>query len=286
MTDERISPTVRARRLVRGLREWREAAGMRQDDVIAVLDWSKSKLSRFENAEKVPGPAEVLALAAVYGVSDEVRDQYVALSVQARKKGWWQSYGSNALAADFGEFVGLESEASRVREYTSELIPGLLQTERYASELMRTWLPKVSDSIAQERADLRVQRQARLREREPLEISTIIHESGLRQLVGGGEVMREQLMHLVTCAELPHVTVQVLPFSAGAVPALGAPFILLSFPDAEDPDVAFAEYLTGCVYVEDKDEVESYNLNYSALEHEALDPAASIKFLSKTAGEL
>ncbi|NYH78905.1 hypothetical protein FHR84_002230 [Actinopolyspora biskrensis] len=117
-------------------------------------------------------------------------------------------------------------------------------------------------------------------------MDTVIHESGLRQLVGGTDVMREQLEHLVTMGDLPHVTLQVLPFSAGAVPALGAPFIILSFPDQEDPDVPYTDYLTGCVYVEDEDEVASYNLNYSALEQAALTPADSTEFLSKLAGEL
>lgn len=283
---ERMSPTVRLRKVVRRLVKWRKDARMRQDDVISALQWSKAKLSRFENAEQAPGPAEILALAAIYGVPDEERDQYVALALQARQKGWWQSYGPNTFASNFEEYVGLESEANHVREYASELIPGLLQTENYAAALMRAWIPAVSDSVARERADLRVQRQARLHEAKPVQVSAIIHESGLRQRVGGADVMREQLNHLVTSSEVPHVTTQVLPFEVEAVPALGAPFILLSFPDADDPDVPFADYLTGCVYVEDPAEVESYNLNYSALEQKALTPADSMKLISKIAGEL
>lgn len=283
---ERISPTVRLRKVVRRLREWRQRAGMRQDDVIAALQWSKAKLSRFENAEQIPGPAEVLALAAVYGIADAERDEYVALSLQARQKGWWRTYGPSTLAPNFEEYVGLESEANHVREFASGLVPGLLQTEEYATALMQAWLPAVSDAVAQERADLRVQRQARLHDAQPLHVSAIIHEASLRQHVGGAEVMREQLRHLVTMAELPQVTVQVLRYTAGAVPALGNPFVILSFPEPEDPDVPYADYLTGCVYVEDPDEVESFNLNFSTLEDKAMEPADSVQFISTMAAEL
>lgn len=283
---EHISPTVRLRKLVRRLRSWRDQAGMRQDDVVAVLGWSKAKVSRYENAEQVPGPAEVIALAAVYDVSDHERDQYVALAVQARQKGWWQRYDPGTMKQDFDEYVGLESEASSVREFVFELIPGLLQAEQYSAELMRAWLPSVDSNIISERTDLRSQRQARLHEDNPLHLHAIIHECALRQLVGGPEIMRGQLEHLAAMSELPHVTIQVLPFTVGAHPAMDSPFIVLSFPEQDDPDVPFAEFLTGCVYVEDEHEVESYNLNFNALEHAALDSAASISLIRKLAEEL
>ncbi|MGI8309648.1 DUF5753 domain-containing protein [Saccharopolyspora hattusasensis] len=163
------------------------------------------------------------------------------------------------------------------------MIPGLLQTSRYAKEIMRA-SPGIDDVA--ERADLRMQRQARLHEADPLLLSTIIHEAALRTLVGGPEVMREQLTLLIEMTKLDHVTVRALPFSAGAYPSMEAPFIILSFPEPEDPDVPFAEYLTGCVYIEDPDEIASYNLHYSALEEQALSPAESVELISKIAGEL
>lgn len=284
--EERVSPTVRLRKLTRGIRRWRAEAGLRQDDVVAALDWSKAKLSRFENAEKGAGPAEVIALATVYGVPEAERDQYVALALQARQKGWWQRYGQDTLASNFEEYVGLESEATEVREFAAELIPGLLQTESYATELIRAWIPTADEVVMKERADLRAQRQARLHETDPLVLRTVIRESALRQLVGGPEVMREQLKHLANSAKLPNVTVQVLPFSAGAIPALGTPFTLLSFPDHDDPDVAFTEFLTGSVYLEDPEEVQTYNLNYSGLRAKALSQKESITFLNRLAREL
>lgn len=286
IVEERISPTVRLRRLTRGLRRWRAEAGLRQEDVATALDWSKPKLSRFENAEQSAGPAEVLALAAIYGVPDAERDQYVALALQARQKGWWQRYGQDVLASNFEEYIGLESEAAEVHEFAGELIPGLLQTERYATELMQAWIPRADEVVMKERTELRTQRQARLHEQNPLTVGTVIHEAALRQQIGGPEIMREQLKQLVASAKMPNVTVQVLPFSARAIPALGAPFILLSFPNSEDPNVAYADYLTGCLYLEDPAEVEAYSLNYSALRAKALSQKESITFLNRLAREL
>lgn len=285
-SEDRVSPTVRLRKVTRRLRQWRSEAGLSLDEVAPRLGWSKSKLGRLETGDTPAGPAEVMAIATVFGIPDDERDRYVALAFQARQKGWWQSYGASTPATNFTEYIGLESEASHVREVVSELIPGLLQTDRYSTELMRAWVPRADNSVTEERAQLRRQRQERLHDDKPLHLSSIIHESGLRHNVGGGELMEEQLHHLITMSKLPNVTIQVLPFDAGAVPALGAPFILLSFADAEDPDVAYADYLTGCVYVEDADEVQSYNLNYNALEHAALDPAESVRFVEQLAREL
>lgn len=282
---ERVSPTVRLRNLVRRLLQWREAAGMRQDDVASALHWSKAKVSRFENADQIPGPAEVLALAAIYGVNDAERDQYVALSLQARQRGWWQRY-DDSLASNFGEYVGLEAEASHVREFAIDLIPGLLQTDAYASALVEAWVPRVDDAVARDRADLRAERQKNLFDDDPVAVTVVIGEAALRQLVGGAEIMREQLDHLVTMSERSHITIQVLPFSTGGTPAMGSPFIVLSFSEQQHPDVAFSEHLTGCVYVEDGDDVTSYNLNFGALQEKALAPAASIEFITTLAGDL
>lgn len=278
--QEPVSPTVRLRKLTRGLRRWRGDSGLRQEDVTSGLNWSKAKLSRFEGGDTIAGPSEVLALAAIYGIDDAERDEYVALAFQARKKGWWKRYDPNTLAANFEEYVGLESEASQVREFSSVLIPGLLQTEAYATALMNAWIPKADDAVAEDRTQLRTKRQARLHSASPMRLKVVIQEAALRQQVGGDEVMREQLEHLASCAKLRNVSVRVLPFSAGAAPALGTTFVILSFPDEEDPDVPCADYLTGSVYLEYSTEVEAYNMNFSAVEAKALSQKESSAFIS------
>jgi hypothetical protein len=278
--SERISPTVRWRKVARALRRWRNENGLRLEDVCAPLGWATSKLSRMERAEQTIGPAEVIALATVYGIGEQARDRYVALALQSRQKGWWASYKvGDVIPEDFEESVGLESEACRVRSYQEMVVTGLLQTEAYATALARAWLPRVSDRAIEEGVRLRMARQDRLHEGAPLRLDCVLTEAALRQQVGGPEVMREQLRHLLDMMELPHVSVQVMPFAAGAYPAQSCPFRLLSFPDSEDHDVACVDYLSGTVYVENTEDVDGFILVFDALRQQAMGLGESTELI-------
>ncbi|MGH3901086.1 MAG: helix-turn-helix domain-containing protein [Pseudonocardiaceae bacterium] len=274
--SDRISPTVRHRKVARALRRWRNEAGLRLEDVCAPLAWAASKLSRMERAEQSIGPADVIALASVYGIKEQERDRYVALALQSRQTGWWSTFNVwEAVPEAFEEFVGLESEASRMRSYEDMVVTGLLQTAAYHTALARGWIPRVSDEAIAERVRFRMARQARLHANPPLQLGTVLTEAALRQQVGGPEVMREQLQHLLTMIELPNVSIQIMPFAAGAYPAQNCPFRLLSFPDPEDPAVACIEYPGGAVYVEDAQDVEAFILHFDGLTQRALGPAES-----------
>ena len=282
--SERISPTVRWRKVARALRRWRNEAGARLEDICTPLAWATSKLSRMERAEQAIGPAEVIALATIYGIGEQERDRYVALALQSRQKGWWTTYkAGDAVPEEFEEFVGLESEASRMRCYEDIVVTGLLQTEAYAAALVRGGLPPVDEIAVDERVRLRMARQERLHDDSPLRLDAVLTEAALRQQVGGPEVMREQLRHLLTMIELPHISVQVVPFAAGAYPAQNCPFRMLSFPDPEDPAVVCVEYPGGLVYVEDAQEVEGFILNFDGLTQRALCPAESAGLIREIA---
>ncbi|MGI8310583.1 DUF5753 domain-containing protein [Saccharopolyspora hattusasensis] len=186
----------------------------------------------------------------------------------------------------FEVYIGLESEAAAVRNFEIDLIPGLLQTEEYARAIIGSWAPDEPDHDNEQRTQLRKARQARLTEgAEPLKFWAIISEAAIRQQVGGADVMREQLKHLLSRSKLPNVTVQVLPFQAGAHASLGTGFSILSFPDPVDPDVVYLEYLTGSLYLEEAEEIERYTLNFDHLRATALDPRDSAKLLGKVARE-
>ncbi|MGB6161442.1 MAG: helix-turn-helix transcriptional regulator [Pseudonocardiaceae bacterium] len=283
--SERISPTVRWRKVARALRRWRTETGLRLEDVCVPLGWATSKLSRMERAEQMIGPAEVIALATVYGIGEQSRDRHVALALQSRQKGWWARYKvGDVIPEDFEESVGLESEACRVRSYQDMVVTGLLQTEAYATALSRAWLPRFSDRAIEEGVRLRIARQDRLHDQAPLRLDCVLTEAALRQQVGGSEVMREQLRHLLDMIELPHVSVQVMPFAAGAYPAQDCPFRLLSFPDPEDPDVACVDYLGGTVYVEDTEDVEGFILVFDGLKQQTLGSRESAELIREIAG--
>ncbi|MCI2416214.1 DUF5753 domain-containing protein [Saccharopolyspora sp. K220] len=213
-------------------------------------------------------------------------DGLLELAKQAKKKGWWHPY-TKVMSDWFEVYIGLESEAAAVQNFEIDLIPGLLQTEEYARAIIRSWAPDEPDDDNEQRTQLRKARQSRLiDEAEPLKFWAIISEAAISQQVGGADVMRNQLKHLVSASKLPNVTVQVLPFRAGAHASLGTGFSMLSFPDLIDPDVVYLEFLTGSLYLEEAEEIERYTLNFDHLRATALDPRDSTKLLTKVAREM
>ncbi|WP_037957141.1 helix-turn-helix domain-containing protein [Streptomyces sulphureus] len=235
------SPVVRRRRLGQELRRLRDAAGFKNgNEAAAQLKWSTSKLSRIEGGRTAPIPADVSRMLDLYGVEEgsEERKRLTVLTKEARKKGWWQLYSD----IPYSTFIGLEAEASQLLTYEA-VVPGQLQTRRYAEEINRATNLGLSEETLEQRVDVRLQRQKLLTEgSEPLEVRAVLDESALRRLVGDRDVMREQLNHLLEVAELPNVLLQVIPFSSGAHPGtLEGPFVVLRFPDQEDPDVVYVE---------------------------------------------
>lgn len=163
------------------------------------------------------------------------------------------------------------------------VVPGLLQTEAYATALAHTRSTRVSDQVIEDRVRLRMARQAPLHEGTPLRLDSVVTEAALRQQVGGPVAMREQLRHLLDMTELPHVSVQVMPFAAGAYPAQNNPFRLLSFPEPEDHDVACIDYLSGTVYVEDAEDVDGFILAFDGLTQQALGQGESTELIRELA---
>lgn len=273
---------VRQRRVARTVRRWRTAQGLTLEEVGSRLRWSDSKLSRFERAEVIAGPAEIIALAAVLGIDEAIRDKAVALALAASTTdGPWRSFGRDALSGDFADFVEDESEAVEVRTVETLLVTGLVQTELYAEHILRAWDPRVGDELVAERSRVRRQRQARLTNKDkPLRLHTIIHESALDIPVGDSSVMREQSGHLLAMGELPNVTIQVIPRATGAFPGIGTSYHLVSFEEGEAGAV-YLENLNDGLYVEDERDVAAYTLNFERLCETALSPDASDRLIEE-----
>nr|WP_274598905.1 helix-turn-helix transcriptional regulator [Streptomyces albus] len=244
------------------LRRLRDAVGLSGNEVATRLRWSTSKLSRFEKGRIAPTPADVSRLLDLYGVekASQEREKLALLVKEARKKGWWQLYSD----IPYSTYIGLEAEAGQLLTYEA-VVPGLLQTRRYAEEINRATHPGLSEEALEQRVDVRLQRQKLLTEGgEPLELRAVLDESALRRVVGDREVMREQLIRLLEVAELPNVLLQVIPFSAGAHPGtLEGPFVILRFPDQEDPDVVYVE-ANSDQYPDDVPRYESVFVNLRA----------------------
>jgi transcriptional regulator with XRE-family HTH domain len=263
------SPTVRRRRLALELRRLREAARLTCEEVAEHLECSASKISRVETGRVSVSPRDVRDMLELYGAPAQQREALVQLARDSRQKGWWHAY-SDSMQPHFATYVGLESAASEIRIYEVSLIPELLQTEDYARAVIRSEMMSSPSEDVERRVALRMARQPAITRNSPPKIWAVVDEGALRRRVGGAGLMRLQLEHLLTQATLPNVAVQVIPFSGGAYPAMGRPFVILVFPERVDTDVVYLEDLTSALYVEDVAEVDRYNVFFNHLRASAL----------------
>ena len=275
------APTVRQRRVGRKLREWRKRFDLTIDQVAKKTGWSPAKVSRFERADTAAGPAEVVALATLLGISEQERDRVVAIAAGSiEDPGWWRFYGSEAVRGDLADFIETEADASSVRSVETMLIPGLLQTEDYAEALVRSWLIEPNEQVVEARSQLRQRRQARLVDsKEPLHFHAIVHESALIQLIGGTETMAGQLDHLLNMADQPNVVLQVIPLKVGAYPGFGTSYHLINFEDGAAAAV-YLENLNDGLYIEEAADIAAYTLNFDRLQDVALNPEASAELVA------
>jgi transcriptional regulator with XRE-family HTH domain len=254
-----MTPTVRRRRLAAELRQLRKDAGVSLDDAAKHLGVSPSTLSRVETGQTGIRPPYVDALARLYGVKDSERDAMVLLAREARQRGWWHVYG---LPEQYAAYIGFETEASSIRTYEPQTVPGLLQTEDYTRALTTAQFPETTPAELDQLVQVRRERQERL---TSLRLWVIIGEPCLHYRVGD---LDDQLRHLLGLMELPNITIQVLPYSAGAHPGMGGPFVLMGFPT--DPDIVYLENLTTSLYLEGEADVGRYTLIFDHLRATAL----------------
>ncbi|MFI1397725.1 helix-turn-helix domain-containing protein [Streptomyces sp. NPDC020681] len=276
------SPTARRRRLAIELKKLREDHDFTCVHVGKELDWSSSKVNRMETGQGRVQPSDVDALCRFYGTSDELRELLKSLAKESKTKGWWHAHG-DAIPAWFSVYVGLEQAASTLRSYQGEFVPGLLQTPEYATELCRVSADQTHEEI-QRLVDVRMRRQELLTDASPPDLWAVIHQSALMHTIGSRRVMATQLERMLEVAKLRNVTVQVLPFDAGAYPVTGT-YTILGFPEQEDPDVVYREGLTDSVYLEQHTDVHLYTKAFDHLRALALSPQRSVALIRKTLEE-
>jgi len=268
MADE-ISPTMRGRRLRIELRNLRDESGLTIESVARQLDWSPSKVSRLETGQRGVHPSDVRLLSEVYGITGDRRDELIEMARQSRKRSWWHEYREE-FPSWLEQYLDFEAEATLVRTFTEEAVPAVLQVEGYAAETGPGEMQQV--------------RRGRFAQHGIPPLHAILSEGALRRLVGGVDVMREQLTHLAKLAEAEHVTLQVLPYDAGAHPALGDPFTILEF--ADHLPIVFHAHQGDGLYLERKDQTEAYHRTFATLEKLALTPKDTHEFITTRAREL
>jgi transcriptional regulator with XRE-family HTH domain len=278
-----VNPTVRRRRLGQELRRLRELKGMTAEEVAERLLVSQSKISRLENGRRSISQRDVRDLCGVYEVEDQrIVDSLMEMARDSRQQGWWHTFGD----IPYSVYIGLETDAESLRVYEPQLVTGLLQTHAYAEALVQGALPETSPADIEKRVQVRLRRQERITaEGNPLRLWVVLDEAAVRRVVGSRLVMREQLDHLIEMSQLPHVTVQVLPFEVGAHPGLNGQYAILEFTDAADSSVVYLEGVTSDLYLEKAQDVQKYAVMYEHLRAQSLNVEQSRQFIAKVAKE-
>ncbi|GAA2082775.1 DUF5753 domain-containing protein [Actinomadura alba] len=272
MTPESPGTGSTVRRILLGsqLRRLRERRGLSRQEAGYVIRASESKISRLELGRVSFKERDVADLLTFYGVTDEAeRESLLRLAREANAPGWWHRYG-DVLPHWFQTYVGLEEAASLIRTYELQFVPGLLQSEPYAREVFRLGNADAPAHEIDQRVELRMQRQQRLTGPNAPRLWAVLDEAVLRRPIGGHEVMRGQVEHLIAVSKLPNITVQVMPFTFGGHAAEGGAFSILRFPEPDLPDVVYVETLTGALYLDKRDDVDVY---MQAIERLAVDSA-------------
>jgi transcriptional regulator with XRE-family HTH domain len=283
--SEPRGPTVLRLILGSQLRRFREEAGVSPEQAGYEIRASRSKISRMEHGRVGFKSRDVDDLLTLYGVDDEqVRAKLLSYAQQASTPGWWSKY-DDVVPGWFEEYLGLEAAASVIRTFQLQFVNGLFQTESYARAVTSLGDKTSPAEEIDRRVSVRLNRQSLLTSPEPPQVWSVMDEAVLRRPVGGRGVMRAQLVHLAEVADLPQVTVQVVPFARGGHAAAGGSFTVLRFGAPEVPDIVYIEQLTSALYLDSRQDVDHYLEVMDNLSTQALAPARSVAFLAEIANQ-
>ncbi len=267
-------------------------AGLTQDQAAKALQRSRATLGRIEDGDDGVRfrDSDVKAMLELFDAAPEDGEVLLALTAETRngrRKSWWHDYTQTALPEWFGLYVSLEDGAETIRQYQSELVPGLLQTRAYAEQVNSVPAGYVDAEETQRRVNVRLERQSLLTRPRAPHLSVILNEAVLHRPVGGTAVTVEQFSHLLEATQQANVSVRVLPWSTGVHGGMGASaFTLLDFPkdphtgELLEPPLAYVDTLTGAMYLNKPDEVNAYRLTWDDLGERALDESASRKAIT------
>lgn len=286
LEHQQSGPTLPRMVLGLRLRRLREASGVPRTHVARAVRLTEPELERIEHGRADVGVADVLDLLACYGVRDDAeRETLVALIEQAAAPAWWHPY-RDVVPCWLEAYLGLERAATVIRSYEPQFVHGLLQTAAYARAVIALGHPNASKGEIERRMELRMKRRQVLHDEQAPHLWAVVDEAVLRRPIGGPATMRAQFEHLVEISELPHVTLQVIPFHAAARTAAGGPITLLRLPERELPDVVYLEQLNSALYPYHPADIEQYWHVMNRLVTEAEPPIATRAILDRMLTEV
>lgn len=281
-------PMVRRRQLSALLRQYRLAAGMSVKEVAEKLYEAPSKVTRIEKGQRLATVRDIVDLCRIYDLPDETREQLTELAKGSREREWWQRLN---LSPATQTLIGMEGSAKSIFEYELALLPGLLQTPDYADAVLRTWYP-----AADKRKEIlaaRMKRQAILNSPGPPDFRVVLDEAVIRRMIGGRQVVREQLAQVIERASSGSCHMQIIPFEAGSHQGLQNGFTVLQFESltsladqATIPGVVFLEASDGEKYLDAVDDVAYHLSRFEHLRAQALSTEESINLLRSTAADI
>lgn len=281
-------PTIRRRQLAKRMRHLRELAGKTPREAAEWVGTTTSTISKIENAKHSVQLAHIKLLLQLYGVEPPDSDEILRLAREANQRGWWtsSSYG-DTLPKWLRDYVGLENDAEEIWAYDPELIHGLLQTPGYVRAVVAAAQPGSSPADLDRSVDLRQARQDKLHSANPPKLNIILGEGALRRTVGGPDTMAAQLDTVLHLAKLDHISLRVLPFTAGAHPAMVSPFILLRFDtEPDNMNVVYLEHDTGALYLERPTDIDRYTWIFTEATRLALAEDASNHLVATVKADL
>jgi transcriptional regulator with XRE-family HTH domain len=280
----RSTPTLRRRYLSAELKRLRIEAGISAGQAADALGCSTDKIHWIERAGwSHPKWRDVRDLLDAYGVAaNPKRDELITLARESGGKDWWQPY-SRMLSKKYTAFIGLEADAASVLTFELCMVPGLLQTEDYARAAIEAAAAGLTAEEIDQRVAVRMERQRIFHEGDSRRLYAVVDEAALRRPVGGPNVMRAQIEHLIDLAGHPKITLRVVPFSAGPHPSATGAFTLLSFSEGS-PMAVYAETVGGDVLVEDPLEIAGYERVFRRLGAMALTPEGTVTALTTIGG--
>ena len=286
--NDDTSPMLLRRRLRTELRTARLKNNLTQDQVAKAMEWSLSKMNRIEQAKSSISANDLKALLPLYGITDEGQtEELLALARASRQTPWWRGRYSEVASEVFLQLIDYESAASYISQFETAFVPGILQTEEYATAVLQVFYDENSspERIAA-LVELRAKRRELLTSENAPQFSFIIDESVVHRLVGSPSVTSRQFIHLIDVAGLPNVTIQVVPFAASVYPGMTGPLKIVEFEDSPDESIVFLESPRGDFISDAREETQSYRETFRRIREKSLSPSDSISLLHKSASEI
>jgi len=284
---EQGAQRFRSRRVAAELRRLRERAGFTGDQVAEHFGWSASKISRAERGQTAIKSTDLRLLLDYYGVSETRRSELLALAQESTKTTWIEA---PSISPEVAEFIEAEAEARTLWNWEPQIVPGLLQTQAYAQEIMLGWdsIFRVPPADIDLTIETRLMRQQVLSRDPALELSAVVDESVIMRRLGSNSTMRQQLTRLAELCDMPNIEIRILPLQ-GEHPLGTGSFAYLQFPKVHEVprnDLVVVEQLASNYYLEDQTETNLYRVAFERLRADALTPSASRELLVRTAHDV